>query len=594
MSHLSQTRRLSQTGIKVPGQPYPPRSPYNAATTPALTRGNRRQGRQATMVPQTAPHYPSYRPAVMGRNGMVSSAHYLASMAGLRVMMDGGNAVDAIVATAATLNVVEPYMSGLGGDGLMSITLPGAREPIVLDYSGGAPLEATIDTMQPGDMATGPRSILVPGAPAGWLTALERYGNLPASRVFADAIALAEHGAPISHRNVDFITDWAHGIQHSEPACRTFLPGGSPPRAGGLLRQPNLARTFKRLAEGGLPEFYGGSLGREVVAAIRAAGGLLSNADLESFEVRWQQPLSIDFRGFQVFSPPPPCAGFQFLQTIKMLEDDDLTALGHNSADYLHLLLEAIKLAASDRIAYTCRPDVDHNDLLQTAYLQSRRQQIDPSRATLGPGERFDSPETRDSSSVSAGPIRRNGEHTTHFAAADASGMAVAVTQSLGNPFGCGVMAGDTGLMMNNFLNWVDLDPDSPNALEPGKPMENCMAPPQVYRDGQFLFSIGTPGSWGIPQSQAQALLNVMAFGMTVQQAIEAPRVKLIAGHHALAEGRIPTSVTDALNARGHTIERAADLTWLVGGMHGVYRDPETGVLMGGADPRRDGYAVGW
>jgi gamma-glutamyltranspeptidase / glutathione hydrolase len=538
--------------------------------------------------------YPSYRPAVMGRNGMVSSAHYLASMAGQRVMMDGGNAVDAIVATAATLNVVEPYMSGLGGDGLMTITLPGASEPVVLDYSGGAPLEATMETMQLADMQSGPRSILVPGAPAGWLTALARYGRLPASRVFADAIDLAEHGAPVSHRNVEFITGAAHAIRGSEHAARTFLPDGEPPRAGGLLRQPNLARTLRRLAEGGMGEFYGGSLGREVVAAVRGAGGVLSDADLETFRVRWQQPLSVEFRGYQIFSPPPPCAGFQFLQTIKMLEDDDLVALGHSSADYLHLLLEAIKLAVSDRIAYTCRTDIDHRALLDTAYLQARRQQVDPGRAALGPGERFDSPETKDPVSVSAGPARRNGEHTTHFAAVDSSGMAVAVTQSLGNPFGCGFMAGETGLMLNNFLNWVDLDPDSPNALEPGKPMENCMAPPQVYRDGSFLFSIGTPGSWGIPQSQSQALLNVMAFGMTVQQAIEAPRVKLLAGYHALAEGRIPVAVTDELNARGHSIERGPDLTWLVGGMHGVYRDPESGVLMGGADPRRDGYSVGW
>ncbi|HUG14675.1 MAG TPA: gamma-glutamyltransferase family protein [Thermomicrobiales bacterium] len=538
--------------------------------------------------------FPSYRPAVMGRHGMVSSAHYLASMAGQRVMMDGGNAVDAVVATAATLNVVEPYMSGLGGDGLMSITLLGAREPVILDYTGSAPLEASMETMQLADMQSGPRAMLVPGAAGGWLTALARYGTMPASRVFADAIDLAEHGAPVSHRNVEFISGAARSISGSEHATHTFLPGGEPPRAGGLLRQPNLARTLRRLAEGGSAEFYGGSLGREVVAAVRAAGGVLSDADLIDFTVRWQHPLSIEFRGYQVFAPPPPCAGFQFLQTIRMLEDDDLTALGHNSVDYLHLLLEAIKLAASDRIEYTCRTDIDHTELLAADYLQARRRLIDPERAALGPGERFDSPETKNPAVVNAGPARRNGEHTTHFAAADASGMAVAVTQSLGNPFGCGFMAGETGVMMNNFLNWIDLDPESPNALAPGKPMENCMAPPQVYRDGHFLFSIGTPGSWGIPQSQSQALLNVMAFGMTVQQAIEAPRVKLQAGYHALAEGRIPVDVTDALNARGHAIERVADLTWLVGGMHGVYRDPETGVLMGGADPRRDGYAVGW
>jgi gamma-glutamyltranspeptidase/glutathione hydrolase len=539
--------------------------------------------------------FPNYRPPVMGRGGMVASAHYLASTAGARVLMDGGNAVDAAVATAATLNVVEPYMSGLGGDGLMAITLPGASEPVILDYSGGAPLEASLDTVSQAQSERGPRSPLVPGAPGGWLAALERYGSLPASRVFADAIALAEHGAPVSFRNVEFIASAADHIRDNEHAFRTFLPNGAPPRAGSLLRQPNLARSLRRLADGGAQEFYQGALGREVVAAVRAAGGLLSEADLANFTVEWQQPLSIDFHGYQVFAPPPPCAGFQYLQTIKMLEDDDLVALGHNSADYIHLLIETIKLAEADRIAYTWRTDVDKAGLLEPGYLQARRSLVDPATAALGTGERWHSPETKDPAVVRPGGItRRNGEHTTHFAAADGNGMAVNVTQSLGNVFGSGFMAGETGLMLNNFLHWTDLDPESPNALAGGKKMENCMAPPQVYRDGRFLMTMGTPGSWGIPQTQAQAILNVLAHGMHVQQAIEAPRFRHLAGRRIGVEGRVPVAVTDALARRGHEVERFPDLTWLVGGMHGIYRDPETGVLLGGADPRRDGYAVGW
>jgi len=532
----------------------------------------------------------------MGRNGVVSSAHYLASMAGLRVMMEGGNAVDAVVAVAATLNVVEPYMSGLGGDGLMAITLPGASEPVILDYSGGAPHEATLGNMTPESMADGPRSMLVPGAPAGWLTALERYGSLSAERVFADAIALAEGGAPISYRNVEFFGIGASQIRDNQDAMGTYLPGGAIPRAGSVLRQPKLARTLRRLAEGGINEFYGGALGREVVASVRTAGGLLSEDDLAAFQVEWQQPLSIDFRGYQVFAPPPPCAGFQYLQTIRMLEDDDLVALGHNSADYLHLLVEAVKLAIADRLVYTMDDVVDKRGLLDSAYLAARRREIDSERAAFGPGERFDSPETKNARAVSAGKVmaRRNGEHTTHFAAADATGMAVNVTQSLGNPFGSGFMAGETGLMLNNFMNWVDLDPDSPNVLAGGKQMENCMAPPQVYRDGRFLMTMGTPGSWGIPQTQAQAILNVLAFDMHVQQAIEAPRVRHMGGDKLSIEGRIPGAVADELTRRGHAVTLLPDYTWAVGGMHGIMRDPESGVLIGGADPRRDGYAVGW
>lgn len=544
----------------------------------------------------SAPSYPNHRPPVMGRSGMVSSAHYLASMAGLRVMMEGGNAVDAAVAVASTLNVVEPYMSGLGGDGLMSITLPGATEPIVLDYSGGAPMEATLENMTAGSMEAGPTAMLVPGAPAGWLTALERYGTMSPERVFADAIRLAEDGAPISYRNVEFFEIGRETISNTPDAMDTFFPGGEAPRPGSLLRQPRLARTLRRLAEGGIDEFYRGSLGREFVAAVRAAGGLLSEDDLARFQVQIQQPLSIDFRGYQVFAPPPPCAGFQYLQTLKMLEDDDLVGLGHNSAEYLHLFVESVKLAIADRIAYTMDDDVDKRDLLDPAYLAGRRHDVNLERAAYGPGERFDAPETRDPRSVQAGKVltRRNGEHTTHFAAADASGMAVNVTQSLGNPFGSGFMAGETGLMTNNFMNWVDLDPESPNVLAGGKPMENCMSPPQVYRDGRFLMSMGTPGSWGIVQTQPQAILNVLAFGMHVQQAIEAPRVRHMGGDKLSVEGRIPESVVSDLARRGHAVTVLPDYTWAVGGMHGIMRDPESGVLIGGADPRRDGYAVGW
>ncbi|RIK43482.1 MAG: hypothetical protein DCC58_09565 [Chloroflexi bacterium] len=544
----------------------------------------------------SAATYPNYRPAVMGRHGIVASAHYLASMAGLRVLMDGGNAVDAAVATAATLNVVEPYMSGLGGDGLMAITLPGASAPIILDYSGGAPAEASLATIARDRMTQGPMALLVPGAPGGWFAALERYGNLPAERVFADAIRLAEHGAPVSHRNVEFFSIGAPQIAPYSNAVETFMPGGVVPRAGSLLRQPKLATTMRRLVEGGAAEFYRGSLGREVVAAVRAAGGVLSEDDLATFQVEWQEPVSIDYHGWQVFAPPPPCAGFQYLQTIKMLEDDDLVALGHNSAAYIHLLIEAIKLAEADRMEYTQR-QVDHAALLTADYTRSRRAQIDPAAARYGTGERWNSPESRDPRAVQPGTPRftRNAhEHTTHFATADGNGMAVNVTQSLGNPFGCGFMAGETGLMLNNFLHWTDHDPDSPNMLASGKKMENCMAPPQVYRDGRFVMTMGTPGSWGIPQTQTQAILNVLAHGMHVQQAIEQPRFRHVAGFGIAVESRVPESVTDELRALGHDVQRIPAWSWLVGGMQGIYRDPESGVLLGGADPRRDGYAVGW
>ena len=213
----------------------------------------------------------------MGRNGMVTSAHYLASLAGARVLMDGGNAVDAAVATAATLNVVEPYMSGLGGDGLMSISLPGQRaDRAGLQRRGAGAASAA--SLSAAETLAGPKSPLVPGAAGGWLAALERYGSWPASRVFADAIRLAEDGAPVSFLNTEFIALAAHTIRPSANASATFIPDGAPPRPGSVLRQPNLARTLRRVAEGGADVFYHGELGREVVAATQAAGGLLTEA----------------------------------------------------------------------------------------------------------------------------------------------------------------------------------------------------------------------------------------------------------------------------------------------------------------------------
>ncbi len=438
----------------------------------------------------------------------------------------------------------------------------------------------------------------MPGALAGWLHAQEKYGRLTPAESFADAIRLAEEGAPVSYRNHEFITMAADHIRGNAAAAGTFLVDDAAPRPGGLLKQPNLARSMRRVVEGGRDAFYRGDLGREFVAAVQAAGGILTTDDLANFTVREKQPLSIDVFGCTVFSPPPPCSGFQYLQTLGMLADEDLVGMGHNSADYLHLLLEAIKLATADRIHATMVDEIDHTTLLERDYLRERRSQINPTNAALGLGERFDEPATHDSAAVQPGAratiTRRNGEHTTHFAVVDADGMAVNVTQSLGNPFGAGVMAGETGLMLNNFLNWIDLDPASPNALQPGRQMENCMSPPQVYRDGRFLMTMGTPGSWGILQTQAQALLNVLAFGMHVQDAIEAPRVRLTSGRTVMIEGRVPAEVRADLAQRGHDVETLPDFTWAVGGMHGIMRDPETHVLIGGADPRRDGAAVGW
>jgi gamma-glutamyltranspeptidase / glutathione hydrolase len=531
----------------------------------------------------------AWRPAVMGKNGVVACAHFTASLAGHKALMNGGNAVDAVVAIAATLNVVEPYMSGIGGSGLMQITSPDRDTPVVLNYTGGAPGSISKDGLTKDELTKGPKSIEVPGALAGWFAAHERYGSLPFADLLAMAIDLAENGAPVSHKNQTFINDATEQIHDEGDARATFYPDGSPPKSHSLLRQPALAETYRRIAADGPGVFYRGPIGERVAAAVQAAGGFLSVDDLASYEVEWSEPISIDFAGYTLYGGQPPICSFETFQVLRILEQDDLTGMGHNSADYVHRLIEAIKLASADRIAYAQQQGFDPASVLSDDYIASQRARIDDSVAAVGQGESYgEVPE----SAVMAG--RPFSEHTTHFAAADASGMAVNVTQTLGSPFGSGFMAGDTGIMMNNLLNWTDLDERSPNALEPGKRMENPMSPAQIYRDGQFIATIGTPGSWGILQTTAQMILNLLVHEMNIQEAIEAPRVRFMGGKRVFAEERIATEIRDELVRRGHEIEPIGLLSWQVGGGHGTYRDPASGVFSGGADPRRDGYAMAW
>lgn len=535
----------------------------------------------------------AWRPAVMGKNGVVASAHPAASMAGLRVLMNGGNAVDAAIAVAAALDVAEPYMSGLGGDGIMLITTPGASRPVVLDYAGPAPQAVKPDELTEADTLIGPKAPLVPGAPKAWFAAMEQYGSKPAGDLFADAIDLAENGAPVSHKNAEFIELNAHRLRPHPDAAATFLPGDAAPRPGSLLRQPRLAGTYRTLAEDGPDAIYHGRIGEEMCRAVREAGGYLSQQDLETFQVRWLEPLGTPFREYQIYGAPPPTCTIEYLELLRIVENEDLAGMGHNSADYLHLLIEAVKLASADRIEYTMRGEIDFDALLSDDYITAQRARIDAEVAALGRGERFSG--SVDPNAVTPGnPGRRNGEHTTHFAVADASGLAVNVTQSLGSPFGSGFMAGETGIMLNNFLDWTDLSRESPNALQPGKPMENCMSPGQIFLDGQFYATLGTPGSWGILQTTPQMMLNLLVHGKNIQEAIEAPRFRFMGGKKVIIEERIPADVRADLEQRGHELAPAGDLTWQVGGGHGTHRDPESGVFSGGADPRRDGYALAW
>ncbi len=536
------------------------------------------------------PHRHAYRPTIMGTRGAVASAHPLASMAGIRVLLEGGNAVDAAVAVGSTLNVVEPFMSSAAGIGLMFISRARTRERHVLDFIGPAPQAADHARCTEDELAGGPKSCATPGNLGGWMAALERFGSMPRPRVLAPAIELAENGVPLTFANVKFFEQARATLGRSAEAGRLYLGNGGP-RPGKIVTYKELAATLRQVAEGGAEVFYRGPIARAIARAVTEAGGWLSEEDLAGFKPEWRPPLTITYRGGEVCSVPPPFSAFQMLETLNILEGYDVTGWGHNSPDYLHHLIEAIKLGSADRLAYAYSGDPPIKGLTSKAYAASQRARIDAARAAVSEGERHN-PERLAGQIGEGHPARFENEQTTHFACADAEGTVVSVTQTLGVPFGSGFAVPGTGLVLNNILKWMDRDPASPNVVRPGRKAGTMMSPTQVFRDGAFALSIGTPGSYGILQTQPQMLLNFLEFGLNLQEAIEAPRIRVYRDRLVDAESRIAEGTRAELGRRGHQVNVIDDWSWVVGGGQGLARDPESGALMAGADPRRDGYAL--
>jgi gamma-glutamyltranspeptidase/glutathione hydrolase len=511
-------------------------------------------------------------------------------MAGIRILLDGGNAVDAAVAVGSTLNVVEPFMSSAGGIGLMLISRAGGRERHVLDFIGRAPAAAAPAGLVEDDLAGGPKSCATPGNLGGWLAALERFGSMPRAKVFAPAIEWAEGGVPLTWMSSRFIEQARPQLGRSAEAQRLYLGNGGP-RPGKVASYKELAATFRQVVEGGAEVFYRGPIAKAIARAVTEAGGWLAEADLAAFRAEWLEPLRITYRGAELFTVPPPFSAFQMLETFNILEGYDVAGWGHNSADYLHHLIEAIKLGSADRLAYAYSGETPIKGLLSKTYAASQRARIDAGKAAVSEGERHNREKL--AGQITEGhPAKFANEQTTHFACADTDGTVVSVTQTLGVPFGSGFAVPGTGLVLNNILKWMDLDPASPNVVKPGRKAGTMMSPTQVFKDGAFAFSVGTPGSYGILQTQPQMLLNLLEFGFNIQEAIEQPRVRVYRDRLVDAESRIPEPTREDLRKRGHAINAIDDWSWVVGGGQGIARDPESGAWMAGADPRRDGYAL--
>ncbi len=534
------------------------------------------------------------RPVAMGVNGMVSSAHPLASLSGVQVMAEGGNAFDAVVAVASTLNVVEPYMSGVGGIGLALAHVASEGRVRALNFSGRMPRAATPDRFTVENLEQGILAPLIPGNLAGWLELHETYGTMDRQRLFRQAISYAENGFPITYVNSEIMHQTAEHLRQFPKSAQTILDGsGAAHPPGARLVWPDLARTLKLIAEQGADVFYRGEIAEGIVKASEEMNGLFTMDDLADYEVEWQEPVSVEYNGYSVYTTPPNSSGFQVLQTLKMMEG---SAPRYQTVDTLHRFMESVKLAVTDRIEWAGDPDyvtAPLTGLLSDGYAAAQRDRIDMVAVSDVRGERYADP-SPDNPLRPGDPVEFEGGMTTHFAVADRDGNVVSVTQTLGGGFGSSVIAGDTGVFLNNMGSYFELDEGSPNRIGPWKRVDFVVAPTQTFKDDKFQLSIGTPGGFGILQTTPQMLLNVLEYGMNVQQAIEAPRFKYTLGKHVVMEERFPWHVRRALEMRGHEVDVVESFSRLVGGAQGIQVNQEQGTFQGGADPRRDGVAIGF
>ena len=540
----------------------------------------------------------THRPVVMGQNGMVVSAHPLASQAGLRILQEGGNAMDAAVATAATLNVVEPYMSGAGGLGVLLCYAARDNALRVLNFSGRAPVAATPDRFTLETREVGARASLVPGNVAGWMTLLETYGSMHRGQVLTPAITYAEQGFPLSYNNHRYLHSHQALLSRFPTTAAVFSPHGEAPRAGTIFQQKALAKTLRAIAEGGQEAFYRGPLAKAIVTFLQAHDGLLTLDDFANYQAVWEEPIGVTYRGYDVYAPPPNSSGFQILETLNILQHGDVQALGYGTSAYQHLLMEAAKLSVTDRIAHAGDPErtpVPLDRLLDPAYAKTQFDRIDWRQAARVEGERPAAETIADVLRPGVAPAYRNGL-TTYLSTADREGNIVSLTQTLGTGFGSGLVMGDTGIFLNNMCWWFEIDApsDHPNLIAPGKRVDFCVSPMQVFQNGAFTLSIGTPGSYGILQTTVQMLAHMLDFGLTIQEALELPRFRYFEDRRVEMEDRFPLTVRQELAALGHQIESIGDWSPSVGGGQGIFHEPGSGVYQGGADPRRDGYAVGY
>jgi len=530
----------------------------------------------------------------IGQKAMVVAAHPLAVEAGLKILKAGGNAVDAAVATAGALNAAEPFASGIGGGGFMIIYLAQSRKVTVINFREKAPNKAYPSMFtEKGEEAetwrtTKGLAVGVPGALAGWDLALKRYGTKSLAEVLGPAMAIAADGYPVSETFSSINKEEYEKILANAGENTVYLNHGLPYEPGEHWRNPELAQTLSLIAQKGIEVFYRGELAEKIVRAVQEKGGLMTLEDLANYKAVEVEPLHGQYRGADIFTIPPPGSGLHLLQLLNIAANWPLAQWGRTSALYLHHLTEAMRLVFADRETYLGDPDfvqIPVAKLLSTASAQHKAAMIKPDQI------------------LSAyWPENPEGEkdvgNTTHLCVVDEQGNAVALTQSINHFFGSGIIPEGTGFILNNHMDDFAPGDSGPNCPGPGRRPASSMAPLLMFQEGKLSLVLGSPGGTRIFPSLAEIIINIVDFGLSLDEAIEAPRFFSYSQAGKVRplslEPRFPAEIIKELESRGHKISLREAYDKYFGGAQGIMTDYKKKLLLGGADSRRDGFGQGY
>jgi gamma-glutamyltranspeptidase/glutathione hydrolase len=519
-----------------------------------------------------------------GANGAVTAGHPLAAEAGLEVLQEGGNAMDAAITMATVLAVARPHMNGLGGDTFLLYYEAETGKVHALNGSGlsgsGASLEEMLKAGRKEMPEIGPKSVSVPGAVGGWAAALEKFGTYSWQQALDPAVKLAENGLPVSERLSLDIAAEQEKLRRDAEAARVYLPGGAPPEAGSVLQQKNLAATLKRIQENGPEEFYTGETSRKIVEHLTSLGGFLTAKDLAGYQPEWVEPISTDYHSLTVYVEPPNTQGVALLAILQILSNFDVKAQGHNSADYFHTLTEAIRVASAERDANVADPrfmKISVEEMIDPERLSQLATMIDPKGRAPEPKKGKED----------------NQPNTVALMVADKDGNVVSLIQSLFHSFGSGIVVPEAGVVLHNRGSLFQLAPRHPNALGPGRRPYHTLCPALVLKDGKPWMAFGTPGGDGQTHTLTQVLHNILFFGMTPQEAIDAPRLRRYPRRLSL-EDRVSDRAIQELTERGYRVRVREGWTAEFGGAQAILIYPETGAKRAGADRRREGWALAY